>query len=153
MPYDPVTPAEFKAAKAQFAAVSDADVQSYLDLAGLWVDEAWPENVYQPAIIAVTCHLMTLDGMGSDGPSQSFASGEGEYQSIKSGTITLTRFRSAAESAGQSTADWFAQTACGRQFMVFARMFMGGPRVAVGCDSGGISGYAKDGWRDSWWAC
>lgn len=153
MPYNPVTPFEFTGAKPQFLCADDDLIQSYLDLAALWVDESWPEQVYRPAIIAVTCHLMTVDGIGTDPISQSFASGEGEYQSIKSGNVTLTRFRSTAEAAGLSTSSWFNQTPCGRQFMVWARMFRSGPRVAVGAGSGCVTAYAKDAYRDSWWMC
>lgn len=150
MPYDPVTPAQFKTFKPQFASVDDAIVQAYLDMATIWVDDSWPEGVYQPAIIAVTCHLMTLDGLGDDAASDSFA--VGDYQSVRSGALSLTRFKDTATSAGMSTGDWFGQTACGRQFMVWARMFRGGPRVAIGCGGDGVTGYAKDApYRDSWW--
>lgn len=151
MPYDPVTPEQFKAVKPQFADVDEAVIQSYLDLAAIWVDESWPESVHQPAIMAVACHLMTLDGLGADAASKSFAKGSAEYQSIRTGNVTLTRFRSASEGAGQSTSGWFNQTACGRQFMVWARMFRGGPRVAIGCGSGRVTAYAKDAYRDAWW--
>lgn len=151
MPYEPVTPAQFKAAKPQFEDVEDSVVQSYLTTAELYVDESWPERFYQPAIIAVTCHLMTLDGQGTDATSQSFAQGTQGYQSIKSGDFSLTRFRNEAQDAGLSTTGWFNQTPCGQQYLMWVRMFKGGPVVAVGCDRRAISTYAKDLHRDSWW--
>lgn len=151
MPYTPVTPAQFRAAKPQFEDMTDQEIQAYLDLAELYVDESWPERFYQPAIIAVACHLATLDGMGTDPQSESFSSGASGYQTIKSGDLTLTRFKSDAQSAGLSTTSWFAQTSCGAQYLVWMRMFKGGPVVALGGPLDCVSTYAKDLYRDSWW--
>lgn len=137
-----VTPAEFKTAKPQFSGVSDETVQVYLGLAALWVDESWPEKLYRPAVIAATCHLMTLDGLGTDAQSQSFSSGEAAYQSIRSGEVTLTRYQKAA--GEQSYSDWLGQTACGAFFLQLLRMAMAGPRIAMGGIGGCHSGYAKD---------
>lgn len=139
-----VTPAEFKAAKPQFAAVPDETVQVYLDMAGLWVDSSWPERLYQPAVIAAACHLMTLDGLGTDTESQGQASGAAQYQSIKSGELTLTRFQRSA--GGMSYSDWLGQTKCGAFFMQLLRMAKAGPRVAMGGIGYCQSGYAKDVW-------
>lgn len=142
MAYTPVTPEQFKAAKPQFAAVPDETIQVYLDMAGLWVDDSWPERLYQPAVIASACHLMTLEGLGTDEQSQSFASGEAAYQSIKSGEVTLTRYQKAA--GAMSYSDWLGQTTCGAFFMQLLRMAKAGPRVAMGGVGGCHSGYAKD---------
>lgn len=143
MPYTPVTPTQFKAAKPQFAAVNDPIVQSYLDMAGRFVDRSWTEGDYQTAIIAMTCHLMTLDGLGTDPDSQSQATGSAQFQTIRSGELTLTRFRAAA---GETTSylGWLAQTACGRFYAVLLKMNRGGPRVLHGGGRGRASGYAKD---------
>ncbi|WMT90150.1 DUF4054 domain-containing protein [Pelagibacterium sp. H642] len=141
--YDPVTPAEFKAAKPQFASVPDETVQMYLDMAGLWVDKSWPERLYRPGVIAATCHLMTLEGLGSDAESQGQASGAAQYQSIKSGELTLTRYQKAA--GDMSFADWLGQTKCGEFFLQLLSMAKAGPRVAMGGVRGGCpSPYAKD---------
>lgn len=146
-----VTPAEFKAAKPQFAAVADPTVQVYLDLAGLWVDESWPERLYQPAVIGAACHLMTLDGLGNDPESQGQASGSAQYQSIKSGELTLTRYQKAA--GDMSYTDWLGQTKCGAFFLQLLNMAKAGPRVAMGGVGFCHSGFAKDwpryfGYRD-----
>ena len=143
MPYTPVTPTQFKAAKPQFAAATDPTVQMYLDMAGRLVDETWTEGDYQPATIAMACHLMTLDGLGSDAESQAIASGQAAFQSIKSGEITLTRFRSSA-AEGASFSGWLQSTACGRYFALLLRMNRGGPRVIMGGVAVGASPYAKD---------
>lgn len=140
-----VTPTEFKTAKPQFAAVSDATVQGYLDLSELWVN-GWPAEWEDRATIAVTCHLMTIDGLGTDAGSQAFASGMGAFSTIKSGELTLSRFKGQAESAGQSTSGWFGQTPCGQQYLAMSRVLFGGPRVARGTVGGCVSPYAKDAW-------
>ena len=148
-----ITPAQFKAAKPQFSAVLDETVQTYIDLAQIWASGVWPDNMVDQVQIAVVCHLMTLDGLGTDQASRDNASGRGEFQTIKTGNVTLTRFRSTAEGAGQSTGAWFAQTPCGRQFLVFVRMISSGARW-VGTPTGvPTTGYAKDVYRDGWWTC
>lgn len=143
-----VTPASFKVAKPQFAAVADALVQSYLDLAGVWVDETWLGSpVEDHATIAVTCHLMTLDGLGTDPASLQYAMGTSEYQSVTSGSVSFTRYESTAQSAGQSTSSWFGSTVCGRFFMTLVRQRGLGPIIGLG-GSGERepNTYAKDGW-------
>ena len=149
MACEPITPAGFKTAKPQFAAVDDAVVASYIALAQVWASGDWPSSVCFGVQVSVVCHLMTLDGLGSDQASMDFASGHSSMQSIKSSNVTFVRFRSAAQSAGMSTTDWFGQTPCGRQFMVYVRMFMSGPRWASAADPAGFTAYAKDGW----WLC
>lgn len=142
MAYAPITPEDFKAAKPQFTNVPDETVQVYLDLAGLWVDESWPDRLYQPAVIAITCHLATLDGLGTDAQSKLFKSGRSDFQSIKSGEVTLTRFQKSA--ADMTYLDWLGQTQCGAFFVQLLRMAKGGPRIAMGGVGHSQSGYAKD---------
>lgn len=142
MAYEDLTPARFKALKPQFAAVDDAVAQSYIDMASVFVDQSWPEKLYEQGWVAYTCHLMTLDGLGTDAESRSQASGRSQYQSIRSGELTLTRFQKAA--GDTSYGDWLSQTNCGAYFFQLLRMVKGGPRVAVGAVGGCLSGYAKD---------
>ena len=145
-----ITPARFKALKSQFSAVQDAVVSDYISLAQLWAAD-WPDSVCEAVQVAVTCHLMTLDGKGTDTDSKGFATGRGDMQSIRSGSVTLTRFRAASEGAGLSTVEWFSQTPCGRQFLVYLRMYKAGPRVAMGAACGTPSPYAKDWSEGAWW--
>lgn len=134
-----MTPAEFKALKPQFAAVPDERVQSYLNLAARIVFD--PED--QDALAALTCHLMTLDGLGTDASSKSFATGAASYQSIKSGQLTLTRYQKAA-GEGTSYQSWLGQTPCGQFYALLLKMARGGPRIARGGPSSHPSYYAKD---------
>lgn len=148
----PVTPEQFKVAKVQFAAVPDATVQVYLDMAGLWVDDSWPSKLYPHAVIAAACHLMTLDGLGTDAQSKSFAKGTASFQSVKTGEFSLARYQ--REAASSSFNGWLEQTACGNFFLQLLSMAKGGPRIAMGGIGACQSGYAKDvpgsGWP-AWW--
>lgn len=148
----PVTPARFKVAKPQFAEVPNEVVQTYLDLAGLWVDGSWSERLYTPATIAATCHLMTLDGMGDDVQSQSHLTGTAHFQSYRSGELSFSRYAKAA--VDMSFSGWLGQTTCGMFFLQLLRMAKAGPRIAMGGIAPAQSGYAKDVPGDAvpgWW--
>lgn len=142
----PVTPAEFKTARPSFSGVADPVVQSYIDLAQIWSGGEWPSRLCNQVQFAVVCHLMTLDGLGISSESQSYLNGEMDYQSVRSGQVTVSRFRGVSQAAGKSTSDWFSQTTCGRMFLVLLRMNFGGPIYVSGTVCHSVSGYAKDGW-------
>lgn len=143
MAYAAVTPALFKEAKPQFAAVSDNLVQIYLTMAGRAADESWPEEDYPFAVIAYACHLMTIEGLGTDAASQSHAKGMADLQTIKSADLTLTRFAKAASTTPYK--EWLNSTPCGKQYGFMLKMLRGGPRVAMAASDCAVSGYAKDG--------
>jgi len=143
-----MTPAEFKARKPQFVAVPDLTVQTYLDMAERYVFD--PEN--DDAVTAFACHLMTLDGLGTDAASQSWKTGAAAYQSIKSGQLTLTRYQKAAD-AGTTWTSWLQQTPCGQFYALLLRMARGGPRVVSGGIGRCVTAYSKDQWGwpiDGW---
>lgn len=135
-----MTPTEFKTLKPQFAAVSDDVVVGYISMANRIVFD--PDDV--DALAALTCHFMTLDGLGTDAQSESFLEGTAEFQSIRSGQLTLTRFQ--AQSSGSAFGDWLKQTACGRYYAILLKLTRGGPRVARGGGGHCRTAYAKDGW-------
>lgn len=134
-----MTPEQFKTAKPQFQDVPDATVQSYIDMAAEFVP-ATDDN----ATILMTCHLMTLDGLGTDAASETHRTGTAEYQSIRSGNLTLTRYAKSASEAGYSFMEWMASTPCGRQLYLILKRKRGGPRVASGRVGRVASGYALD---------
>jgi len=135
-----LTPSEFKALKPQFANVPDATVEGYLSMSARLVFD--PDDA--DAMAALTCHLMTLDGLGTDAQSESFAEGTASFQTIRSGDLTLTRFQS--QSSGSSYVDWLRQTPCGSFYALLLKMTRGGPRVATGGGGRCRTAYAKDGW-------
>jgi hypothetical protein len=151
MSYPALTPAAFKLLKPQFAEVDDAVVQQYIDMGGRMVDTSWTQLDYTNAWAAFTCHLMTLEGLGTDAQSQAFASGASEFQTIKSGELTLTRFKAAGGDGG-GLWSWMGSTPCGRYYVMLLRMNRAGP-VGISVAGGGCtSPYAKDlpilrGWR------
>lgn len=129
----PVAPTQFKDAKTQFSAETDETVQTYLDAAEMWVSDDWPSKYYASAVIAVACHLMTLDGKGSGEESKSFASGSSEFQSVRSASVTITRFAASGDNSRTESRKWFAQTACGRFFwQLLAKRAAVLPRIAEG---------------------
>lgn len=134
---------QFKTAKPQFANVPDDTIQTYLDLAELWVDGSWPEKLYKPAMIAAACHLMTLDGLGTDAYSQSQKDGTALFSTIRSGQLSLTRYR---QSSGDNSdyQSWLSQTPCGQFFLQLLRRVKAGPRVVTVSGMGCASPYAKD---------
>lgn len=142
MAHAPVTVADFITLKHQFSGVDTAVIQSYLDVASLIIDDSWPEAFYRLAIPAFTCHLMTIEGLGTDAASTAFAAGFAGMQSIKSGSVTLTRMNF-TESVGDP-AVWLSSSPCGAYYLQLLRMVRGGPRVAMGATGYGFSAYAKD---------
>jgi hypothetical protein len=62
MPYTIPTSAQFKARYPAFVAVDDALMDLVIIDAARNVDEGWEELDYQPAILALTAHLLVEDG-------------------------------------------------------------------------------------------
>src|SRR5690606_4744978 len=138
MSYEKITVEQFKSAKPQFANVDDGVVQSYIDLAVIFTGACWPtEESFRASSIMMTCHLMTIDGLGTDPASQFFAKGISEFQSIKSGEITLARYQKMG-TAG-SYIDWLSSPPCGQAYYQLASMIFRGPLVAVGSIGHGVS--------------
>ena len=142
MSYVVPTPEQFKIFKPQFESVPDETVQLYLDLAARVVDQSWTEQDYPIAIMAYACHLMTINGLGTSSEAQLANSMYGQFQTIKSGQLTLQRFQKAA-SDGLDYADWLASTSCGKFYGVLLRANRSGPRV-INTSAAPNSGYAKD---------
>lgn len=141
MPYDPLTPAIFRAAKAQFTSLDDATLQTYIDLASRFVDRGWLESDYQPAWVAATCHLLTLDGYGGTTEAEIAQAGGSRVSSLSSGSLSIS-FAASASSLGD-VMSWFDQTTCGRFYALLLRMNRAGPRLLTG-QGFQTSGYAKD---------
>lgn len=157
MAYEQLTPEAFKTAKPQFAAVENATVQSYIDMASRLVDTSWAAGDYSNAWIALTCHFMTLDGLGTDAASKGFKAGAAFYQTIRSGQLTLTRYR---ETSSESTdfGTWLKSTPCGNYYYLLLQLNKRGPRVLIGACGPQTSPYAKDqpvpgwgGWPNDFW--
>ncbi len=147
MAYPIPSVADFKTKFPAFASVPDPTVQAWLDEAMTGVDESWSETDYLNAVYALTCHLMTMQGLGTSPQAVAIANGSSEWQTIKSGTLTLSRGSSTYDSSNPS--DYYAQTPCGRAFLMFLKRNKPAIMIIAG-DVGCISPYAKD-WPAFFW--
>lgn len=136
---DPVTPSKFKTIKRAFSEVPDDVVQYYLDQAAPSVGSMWPDNMYQAGIISLTCHLMTLEGLGTSEEAKSAVSGG--MVRLKSASVDVQVSQVAADAIAKGG---YAATSCGREFERLMGMLHAGP-ITVGGSSGPCaSPYAKD---------
>lgn len=137
MAYVKPTPADLKAMFPEFATVSDDIVQIYLDLANRFVDETWLEGDFANAIMFLAAHFLAIMGYGKSADTYSNLS---IFQTIRSGSLTLTRF-----DKSQQTDDFmnFNATRYGKMYRMLLKMNKGGPRIVGGCFAP-VSGYAKD---------
>ena len=142
MPYAPVTVQQFKEAKPQFQDVEDSLAQTYIDMASRFVDVTWSEGDYQNAIIAMTCHLLTLEGYGESVEADIQSQGGSRLTSLKSGTLSLTFSQSSG--SGDEFKDWLGQTVCGRYYLTLLMLNKRGPILLTAGGAGCASGYAKD---------
>lgn len=130
MAYTPITPADFKGRYPSFAAVSDLVIQGIIDgEVLLYVDGSWPSQAtYTQGAMLYTAHALTLDGFGTGAEAQMASKGLGQFQSIRSGALSVSRF--AKEAGGIETA--LGQTSYGQRFLELVRKLFSGPMVANG---------------------
>lgn len=67
MPYTKPTVDQFRVKFPTFSGVRNPTVQAAIDEASASVDQSWIEADYQPAILYLAAHIMTLDGVLFDG--------------------------------------------------------------------------------------
>lgn len=146
MSYTLPTAANLKARFPEFSAVSDAIVTEAIREASGMVDKTWLESDYRIAIMLAACHIMALEGLGTGPDSKSNSGSAANFQTIRSGQLTLTRGNTVAYGDGS----WWGSTRYGRRFWYYLRRNKAGPRVVAG-DTGAQSGYAKDvPWSPPW---
>lgn len=108
MPYTAPTAAQIKARYPAFADVDDALIDAVIVDASRNVDETWCEADYQPAIMALTAHMLVEEG--ATGRDVEFA-----------GAITSSKLGDAQDSYSGLTPSQmsgeFNSTSYGRKFM------------------------------------
>lgn len=122
MPYTPPTAAEFKAKFPTFAAVASATIDSAVGEASASVDTSWIEADYQPAIMYLAAHIMTIDGVviGSAGLGDGAGIiNAGLVTDMKVGDVMVKLAGSAGE--GGSGASGYRSTPYGRRFLELLR--------------------------------
>lgn len=126
--FQPATPSDVAALKAAFlafAAVPDATVAFWLTRAARQVDASWPDDDRDFGRRLLACHLMTEQGLGTGAEAEMFRAGAAGFDSLKSGSLTLTR--AAGNVNGGMGA--YGTTQYGRQFATLAMQVRGGARV------------------------
>lgn len=92
MPYTKPTAAEFKAKFPTFAAVGDPTIDLAITEASASVDTSWVEADYQPAVMYLAAHIMTIDGVvlaGSDLGSAAGVINAGLVSEMKVGDVSV----------------------------------------------------------------
>lgn len=129
MPYETLTPSRFKMLKPEFSGVDDSMVHVFITMASRFVDNSWTSGDYETAWAAMTCHLMTLEGLGTSTDAEIRRTGGSKVSSIKSGTLSLTFAGSDGASPEIGSLDWFNSTPCGSFYYLLLKMNRGGPRL------------------------
>jgi len=92
MPYTLPTAAQFKAKFPTFAAVGDPTIDLAITEASASVDISWVEADYQPAVLYLAAHIMTIDGVviaGSDLGSAGGVINAGLVEEMKVGDVMV----------------------------------------------------------------
>lgn len=137
MAYVVPTPAQLKTMFPEFSTVGDTVVQTYIVLANRFVDETWLGADFTNAIMFLAAHFLAIMGYGKSADTYTNLS---IFQTIRSGSLTLTRFDKSQQSEDVMN---FKATRYGKMYRMLLQMNKGGPRVVGGCFIP-TSGYAKD---------
>lgn len=138
MAYVTPTPADLKAMHPKFAAVVDQVVADAIAEGEGRVDDTWLERDRRPAVMLYAAHVMTMNGHGSGTEAQLAADGLGEFQSIRSGGLSVTRFERGRD------AGTLGSTSYGKRFRELLRLNHGGPRAVPPADCRPIHPAAQD---------
>lgn len=127
------TRADLKARFPKFAGVDDAIIDAALAEAARLVDDSWPEADYAPGRLLYAAHVLTLDGFGEGTEAQLNAEGVGDFQSIRLGSLSLSRFsKDAATQTGSATLDVWNSTTYGKRFYALALTAVGAGPISTG---------------------
>lgn len=132
MPYTKPTAAEFKAKFPTFAAVGDPTIDLAITDASASVDVSWVEADYQPAILYLAAHIMTIDGVviaGSDLGSAGGVVNAGLISEMKVGDVQVKLSGSAGGASSGAGGDMtgLRSTGYGRRYLELLRRNQSGP--------------------------
>jgi hypothetical protein len=116
MSYTEPAPADLIARFPAFAAVTESIIQDALDEASNRVDSTWEDADAPIAIMLLACHNMSLDGLGSGVVSQIAQMGALGFQTMKSGSLTLSGPRLSKASSPSAILADLQQTPYGIRF-------------------------------------
>lgn len=115
MPYTVPTAAALKVRYPGFADVADDTVEAAITDAARGVDSTWTEGDYQPAIMALAAHLMTLEGQGTSTEAQLAG-----IRALRVGSLSLERTNSAGDAGS------LGSTMFGQRYLALLRANRGG---------------------------
>lgn len=126
------TPAQMIVQLPTFADVDAEALRFALDEAATKVTPDWKEADYRRGILLYAAHSLTLDGHGTGTEAELQREGLGEFQSIRTGGLAVSRFDRRGVPSGLEATSW------GRRYKALLRLNTGGPRVlrrtcAPGC--------------------
>lgn len=129
MAHTPATVTDFRGAFdfVSLAGVSDVHIEQALSRGEVRVTGWAIESDAQLGAMLYAAHELTIAGLGSGADANIHAQGLSEFQTIKSGGLTVSR----TTQGGQGGAtDSLQQTRFGKRYLQLARINVIGPRVA-----------------------
>lgn len=132
MPYTLPTAVEFKAKFPTFAAVGESTITLAIAEASASVDRSWVEADYQPAILYLAAHIMTMDGVVLAGSELGSAAGvitAGLISEMKVGDVQVKLAGAAGGSSGGASGSGagLSSTGYGRRYLELLRRNQAGP--------------------------
>jgi hypothetical protein len=125
MPYVLPTATTLKAKFPTFASVADATITLAIAEAGASVDTTWVEADYQPAVLYLAAHIMTLDGVVISASDLGGAAGvinAGLVSEMKVGDVAVKLGGSSGSgSGGSGSGVGLAATGYGRRYLELLR--------------------------------
>lgn len=119
MPYTIPTLSQFRTKFPTFAGVADATINMAIQEASASVDQSWFEVDYQPAILYLAAHILTIDGVLMDGLQLGAVGGvvaAGLVEEAKVGDAHVKLSGSASGSGGGGSASGLASTPYGSRY-------------------------------------
>jgi hypothetical protein len=124
MPYVLPDATRFKAKFPTFAAIEEPTIANAILEASASVDTSWIEADYQPAIMYLAAHIMTIDGVvvaGSDLGSAGGAINAGLISEMKVGDVQVKLSGASSGSGGAGTATGLRSTGYGLRHLELLR--------------------------------
>lgn len=129
MAYVPPTPSQIKTRYSEFSSVSDVLIGLMISEAGGYVSQSWVERDYQPAIMLLVCHWLTVEGELGRSNGGGGAAGLGAIKRRRVGDVETEFAGFGSSSGGGANASEYGSTVYGLRFLELMRLNF--PAVAV----------------------
>ncbi|MGO4672980.1 DUF4054 domain-containing protein [Bosea sp. 2YAB26] len=118
MPYTTPTLEQFRTKFPTFSGVADSTINAAIEEALSSVDSSWIEADYQPAILYLAAHILTVDGAliaASDLGGAGGIVGAGLVSDMKVGDVSV-KMAGAASGGGSGSSSGYATTPYGSRY-------------------------------------